>query len=217
MNYVNNTDFVAPEGKQFIGLTTVQDDSETLVGDSYTVEGDATLYAYWEDIVCVVTVDYNGGTDPNGDTSMTSEIPYGTVLKTSDFPGGQLTAPEGKEYAGLTTDLSDPNAQFDELTITDDITVYVVWDDLQVSLTVDLGNASYEGQSSIIADYTYGATWTVGDFESDYVADLTLPSHAHYAGITRVKDDDSTLISSEETITLTENTTFYLYLEYEQN
>jgi hypothetical protein len=217
VNYLNNADFVAPEGKQFVGLTTVVDDESTLVEEPYTVSADVTLYAYWETIVCSVTVDYAGGVDPNGDTSMTNDVPYGTVLLAGDFPSSSITPPTGKEFGALSTDLSDPEADFEELEITEDTTVYIVWDTIVCGLTIDLGSETYEGEHSILDSINYGESWTVGDFESTYLPNLVLPNHAHYVGITRVKDDDSTLIDPSESITLTQDMTVYLYLEYEQN
>lgn len=216
-NILSDENFIAPEGKQFVGLTTVVDDSSTLVEDPYTVSGDVTLYAYWETIMCTVTVDYVGGVDPNGDTSMTNDVPYGTVLLAGDFPSSDITPPTGKEFGALSTDLSDPEAEFEELEITGDTTVYIVWDTIVCGLTIDLGSATYEGEHSILDSIDYGDSWTVGDFENDYLPNLVLPHHAYYVGITTVQNDDSTLIDPNESITITQDMTVYLYLEYEQN
>lgn len=215
---INNGWVIAPEGKYLVGLTTILDDESTLISnDNYTASQDDTLYCLWDDIMCTVTVDYAGGTDPDGESSMTNDVPYGTVLLASDFPAQDITPPEGKEFGALSTDLSDPEAEFEELEITEDTTVYIVWDTIVCGLTIDLGSATYEGEHSILDSINYGETWTVGDFENDFLPNLVLPNHAYYVGITRVKDDDSTLIDPNESITLTQDMTVYLYLEYEQN
>lgn len=52
-NMINNIlpeeTFVAPEGKEFGGLTTVKDDSATIIDSSFIVEEDKALYVLWVD------------------------------------------------------------------------------------------------------------------------------------------------------------------------
>ena len=123
--------FTAPEGKQFKGWSV--DGSEKAVGDKITVTANTTVKAVWENITYTVSFDSNGGTG-----TMTAQT---GVLGDYTLPANGFTAPEGKQFKCWSVD-GNEKAVGDKITVTANITVTAVWEDIEYTVTVTNGTAS---------------------------------------------------------------------------
>jgi uncharacterized repeat protein (TIGR02543 family) len=115
-------------GYTFGGWNTSADGSGTpyAAGSSYTVTGNATLYAKWDAIINTVTFNANGSTGGIAPATMSANqgasitLPYcGSPFKTGYAFAGWNTSANGNgtTYAAGTS-----------YTVIDDITLYVKWD-----------------------------------------------------------------------------------------
>ena len=92
---------------------------------THEVTEDTTLYAIWGDKF-TITYDANGGTG----TIDAVTVSEGTSVTLSDGTG--LTAPEGKEFAGWgSTSLAEEADIESPYTVTEDVTLYAVWADVE--------------------------------------------------------------------------------------
>lgn len=117
----NGAGITAPTHYEFIGWATESSATEA-ISNTYSVNGDATLYAVYQRTEYVVTYNANGGTgsiDP-----VTVSVGQSTNLN----DGSGLTPPSEKTFAGWadSADAEEPNVE-SPYTPTADITLYAVY------------------------------------------------------------------------------------------
>ena len=140
--------FSAPEHKQFkawlIGST------EHAAETNYTVRGDITITAVWENAQHTVTYDNGGGTG----TRASEQIEYNTsvVLPASNA----FTAPANKKFKAWSINGAEYTAG-ESYTVTEDITVTAVWEYITyfVSYRANGGSGSKETEQIIIGTEIY--------------------------------------------------------------
>ncbi len=112
-------------GHTFEGWNTESDGSGTSFTTSIIVTGDITVYAMWEPITYTVTFNKNGGDADASPTSDTAD--YGTTL---DYLPTEPTK-EDHSFEGWNTESDGSGTSFTTATvITDDITVYAMWEEI---------------------------------------------------------------------------------------
>ncbi|WP_319507750.1 InlB B-repeat-containing protein [uncultured Methanolobus sp.] len=112
-------------GHSFEGWNTESDGSGTSFTTATVVNSDITVYAVWKPISYTVTFDKNGGDVDASPTSDTAD--YGTTL--DSLP----TEPtkEDHSFEGWNTESDGTGASFTIATvITEDITVYAMWEEI---------------------------------------------------------------------------------------
>ena len=176
--------FTAPEGKQFkawaIGST------EYDVGDKVTITANTTVKAVWEDIPAVTyTVSFSAN---GGSGSMSAKtVNEGEKLT---LPECKFTAPEGKQFKAWSIGSKEYDVG-DKVTITADITVKAVWEDIPaVTFTVSFdagdGTGSMTAVTDVSGEYTLPdctltapegqrfKAWSVNGTEYDAGAKITI-------------------------------------------
>ena len=183
--------FTAPSGKQFKGwsLTT---DGATVTKVEMTEN--RTVYAIWEDIPVVtytLTFDANGGSG--------TMAPIADLTGEYTLPSNGFTAPSGKQFKGwsLTTD----GAIVTKVDMTENRTVYAIWEDIPVvtyTLTFDAngGSGSMTPKTGLTGEYTLPAN------------KFTAPSGKQFKGWSLTTD--GALITK---VDMTENKTVYAIWE----
>ena len=184
-------EFTAPSGKQFKGWSLTADGAIVTKVD---MTENKTVYAIWEDIPVVtytLTFDANGGTGTMAaKTGLTGEY----TLPTNEF-----TAPSGKQFKGwsLTTD----GAIVTKVNMTENKTVYAIWEDIPVvtyTLTFNANGGS--GTMAPIANLTGEYTLPANGF--------TAPSGKQFKGWSLTTD--GAIVTK---VDMTENKTVYAIWE----
>ena len=183
--------FTAPSGKQFKGW------SLTTAGEIVTkvdMTENRTVYAIWEDIPVVtytLTFDANGG---SGTMAPIADLTGEYTLPTNGF-----TAPSGKQFKGwsLTTD----GATVTKVDMTENKTVYAIWEDIPVvtyTLTFDAngGTGSMTPKTGLTGEYTLPAN------------EFTAPSGKEFKGWSLTTDGE--IVTK---VDMTENRTVYAIWE----
>jgi len=150
--------YTTPDGMQFKAWSI--DGALYDEGDSYTVTGDTTITAVWEEKTCYVLYDSTNG-DPLLGFTYTEGKPV--VLADNIFP-----APEGKVFAGWLIG-EDIYAEGAEYTFTEDVTVYAVWKD--ASTPGDVNRDTNINLADVSLMLKYIAKWDV-EMDTD-AADVT--------------------------------------------
>ena len=121
--------FTAPEHKEFAGWK-VNGAGETLaVGTEITVESDVSLVAQWSLLKFTVTYNANGGT---GDDYAVDNVEYGTEYAALALANTGISAPSGKKFVEWNTSEDGSGDSFDpadQFTVTDDVTLFAIWED----------------------------------------------------------------------------------------
>ena len=175
---------------------------------SYTTEGNATLYPYWEQ-----TIKYTVSFDMQG---------LGTASKPADqkvLPGGKVTKPTdpsetGYTFGGWYKESGCTNAwNFDTDTVSGDRTLYAKWTINQHTVTF-INSDERGGQTT--KSYDYNTTVDVSDFSKiSAIFDGNLnsePLGRHYVGL---KLDASSSETPLKQITVTENKTYYVSYSFD--
>ncbi|MBP1908584.1 InlB B-repeat-containing protein [Methanolobus bombayensis] len=112
-------------GHTFEGWNTESDGSGTSFTTATVVTGDITVYAMWKPISYTVTFNKNGGDVDASPTSDTAD--YGTTL--DSLPAAPTKT--GHTFEGWNTESDGSGTSFTTATvITDDITVYAMWEEI---------------------------------------------------------------------------------------
>ena len=160
---LDNT-FIAPNGGTFTGWSEkpnpTDGDTRYQAGESITItDQNITLYAVWGDIEYFdVTYNANGGTGSTVDANS----PYISGKKVTIL-GSMFTPPNGKVFAGWSTESGATTADKkyapgESITITADINLYAVWDNMKYSITY---NANNETVSTVENYYSSGDEVTI--------------------------------------------------------
>ena len=111
-----------------------------------------TLYAKWTENKYTLTFDANGGSG--------TMAPIADLTGEYDLPANEFTAPTGKQFKGwsLTTD----GATVSKVAMTENRTVYAIWEDIPVvtyTLTFDAngGTGSMTAKTGLTGEYTLPA------------------------------------------------------------
>ena len=118
----NGAGITPPAHSEFIGWNTESSATEA-ISSTYSVTGDATLYAIYQRTEYVVTYNANGGTGSIDPVTVTAG------QSTNLNNGSTLEAPEGKVFSGWadSADAEEPNVE-SPYTPTADITLYAVYE-----------------------------------------------------------------------------------------
>ena len=183
--------FTAPSGKQFKGWSLTTDGATVTKVD---MTENKTVYAIWEDIPVVtytLTFDANGGSG-----TMT---PIADLTGEYTLPANGFTAPSGKQFKGWS--LTANGATVTKVDMTENITVYAIWEDIPVvtyTLTFDANGGS--GTMTPIADLTGEYTLPANGF--------TAPSGKQFKGWSLTTDG-----ATVTKVDMTENRTVYAIWE----
>ena len=180
-------EFTAPSGKKFKGwsLTT---DGETV--SEVDMTENKTVYAIWEEIPVTkytLTFDANGGTGSmTAKTDLTGEY---------TLPANEFTAPSGKQFKGWS--LTADGAIINKVDMTENKTVYAIWEDIPVvtyTLTFDAngGTGSMTAKTGLTGEYTLPAN------------EFTAPSGKQFKGWSLTADGETVT-----KVDMTENRTVY--------
>ncbi|MBS7286012.1 MAG: InlB B-repeat-containing protein [Kiritimatiellae bacterium] len=121
--------------------------------DVYTPIGDIELYARWSANTYYITFDANGGT-----CSSTEKI---SVTYDDVYPSLHTVTREGYNFLGWYTSKVD-GAKVEEgnkVTITENTTLYALWEEASYTLTFDPDGGTLEGNESI--SVSFGGTYPV--------------------------------------------------------
>ena len=122
-------------------------------GAVYTPTGDIELYAQWSANTYEITFDANGGT-----SSSTEKI---SVTYDDVYPSLHTVTREGYNFLGWYTSKVD-GAKVEEgnkVTITENTTLYALWEEASYTLTFDPDGGTLEGDESI--SVCFGGTYPV--------------------------------------------------------
>ena len=183
--------FTAPSGKQFKGWSLTTDGAIITKVD---MTENKTVYAIWEDIPVVtytLTFDANGGSG--------TMAPIADLTGEYTLPANGFTAPSGKQFKGwsLTTD----GATVTKVDMTENKTVYAIWEDIPVvtyTLTFDAngGTGSMTPKTGLTGEYTLPAN------------EFTAPSGKEFKGWSLTTDGE--IVTK---VDMTENRTVYAIWE----
>jgi len=183
--------FTAPSGKQFKGWSLTTDGAIITKVD---MTENKTVYAIWEDIPVVtytLTFDANGGSG--------TMAPIADLTGEYTLPANGFTAPSGKQFKGwsLTTD----GATVTKVDMTENKTVYAIWEDIPVvtyTLTFDAngGTGSMTPKTGLTGEYTLPAN------------EFTSPSGKEFKGWSLTTDGE--IVTK---VDMTENRTVYAIWE----
>ena len=183
--------FTAPSGKQFKGWSLTTDGAIITKVD---MTENKTVYAIWEDIPVVtytLTFDANGGSG--------TMAPIADLTGEYTLPANGFTAPSGKQFKGwsLTTD----GATVTKVDMTENKTVYAIWEDIPVvtyTLTFDAngGTGSMTPKTGLTGEYTLPAN------------EFTVPSGKEFKGWSLTTDGE--IVTK---VDMTENRTVYAIWE----
>lgn len=107
-----------PAGKEFKGWALTKDGD--LLGETYNITENTTLYAIWGDPAFAVNFDANGGT---------GEMAAAEAVGEYTIPECTFTAPEGKKFKGWAT-TADGATLVDKVNVTADMTIFAIWEEL---------------------------------------------------------------------------------------
>ena len=142
-------EFTAPSGKQFKGWSLTADGAIVTKVD---MTENKTVYAIWEDIpVVTYTLTFNAN---GGSGTMT---PIADLTGEYTLPTNEFTAPSGKQFKGWS--LSTDGAIVTKVDMTENKTVYAIWEDIPVvtyTLTFDAngGTGSMTAKTGLTGEYT---------------------------------------------------------------
>ena len=183
--------FTAPSGKQFKGWSLTANGAIVTKVD---MTENKKVYAIWEDIPVVtytLTFDANGGTGSmTAKTGLTGEY---------TLPANGFTAPSGKQFKGWS--LTADGAIVTKVDMTENKTVYAIWEDIPVvtyTLTFNANGGS--GTMTPIADLTGEYTLPANGF--------TAPSGKQFKGWSLTTDGETVT-----KVNMTENRTVYAIWE----
>ena len=183
--------FTAPSGKQFKGWSLTANGAIVTKVD---MTENKKVYAIWEDIPVVtytLTFDANGGT---GSMTAIAGLTGEYTLPTNEF-----TAPSGKQFKGWS--LTADGAIVTKVDMTENKTVYAIWEDIPVvtyTLTFNANGGS--GTMTPIADLTGEYTLPANGF--------TAPSGKQFKGWSLTTDGETVT-----KVNMTENRTVYAIWE----
>ena len=153
------------DGYVFIGWAENENAEEAVYTESYEPTSDITLYAVWKEVPadsCVLTLNANGGTFPNGMQTKTETVHIGEVYT---FPTDEPTR-KGYKLLGWAEASDATEATYmTSYTPTDNTTLYAVW-----------GVHTYT-----IAFDANGGHGTMSPISATYGEDVTLPKNAFTA------------------------------------
>ena len=184
-------EFTAPSGKQFKGWSLTADGA---IINKVDMTENKTVYAIWEDIPVVtytLTFDANGGTGSmTAKTGLTGEY---------TLPANEFTAPSGKQFKGWS--LTADGAIINKVDMTENKTVYAIWEDIPVvtyTLTFDAngGTGSMTAKTGLTGEYTLPAN------------EFTAPSGKQFKGWSLTADGETVT-----KVDMTENRTVYAIWE----
>ena len=184
-------EFTAPSGKQFKGWSLSTDGAIVTKVD---MTENKTVYAIWEDIPVVtytLTFNANGGSG--------TMAPIANLTGEYTLPANEFTAPSGKQFKGWS--LSTDGAIVTKVDMTENKTVYAIWEDIPVvtyTLTFNANGGS--GTMTPIADLTGEYTLPSNGF--------TAPSGKQFKGWSLTTDGETVT-----KVNMTENRTVYAIWE----
>ena len=180
-------EFAAPSGKQFKGWSLTADGA---IVTKVAMTENRTVYAIWEDIPVVtytLTFDANGGTG-----TMT---PIADLTGEYTLPTNEFTAPGGKQFKGWS--LTPDGATVSKVDMTENKTVYAIWEDIPaVTYTLTFNANGGTGSMTPIADLTGEYTLPANGF--------TAPGGKQFKGWSLTTD--GTIVTK---VDMTENRTVY--------
>ena len=183
--------FTAPSGKQFKGWSLTTDGATVTKVD---MTENRTVYAIWEDVPVVtytLTFDANGGSG-----TMT---PIADLTGEYTLPANGFTAPSGKQFKGWS--LTTAGATVTKVAMTENKTVYAIWEDIPVvtyTLTFDANGGT--GSMTPIANLTGEHTLPANEF--------TAPTGKKFKGWSLTTD--GAIVTK---VDMTENKTVYAIWE----
>ncbi len=203
---VLSSSFTPPTGKHFVGWNLLADGTGTtyVVGSTYSIIGNITLYAQWEyDAQYSVTYSANGGSGsvPTGGSSY-HQGDRVTVLFTP------LPTRSGYNFLGWSTSSGATSATYTAsglktITIgTSNVTLYAVWDAIEysVSYAANGGTGTMTDPSN---PYYYGNQFTV------LANTFTAPANKHFTGWNTASDGHGTNYTVGTAYTISGNVTLY--------
>ena len=130
-------------GFVFVGWNTSAAGTGTTyaAGQSYTVSGNITLYAKWEDGATTYTVTFSAN---NGDGAAPGHQIV-TVGSSITIPNGNALSRDGFTFGGWNTNASGTGTTYavgDSYTVTGDATLYAKWDGITYTVTFDSNGGS---------------------------------------------------------------------------
>ncbi len=125
--------FTEPAHKYLMGWSATSDGAKLI--NSVLVTESTTIYAIWGDNEYTVSFDANGGS---------GTIPA-KVVKAGQLtlPTGTFTAPAGKQFKGWST-AKNGSTLINSLNVTDDITIYAIWDNKETEKPAETEKAGTE-------------------------------------------------------------------------
>ncbi len=184
-------EFAAPSGKQFKGWSLTTDGAIVTKVD---MTENRTVYAIWEDIpVVTYTLTFNAN---GGSGTMT---PIADLTGEYTLPTNEFAAPSGKQFKGWS--LTADGAIVTKVDMTENKTVYAIWEDIPVvtyTLTFNANGGS--GTMAPIADLTGEYTLPANKF--------TAPSGKQFKGWSLTADGAIVM-----KVDMTENRTVYAIWE----
>ena len=183
--------FTAPSGKQFKGWSLTTDGAIVTKVD---MTENKKVYAIWENIPVVtytLTFNANGGSG--------TMAPIANLTGEYTLPANEFTAPSGKQFKGWS--LSTDGAIVTKVDMTENKTVYAIWEDIPVvtyTLTFNANGGS--GTMTPIADLTGEYTLPSNGF--------TAPSGKQFKGWSLTTDGETVT-----KVNMTENRTVYAIWE----
>ena len=179
--------FTAPSGKQFKGWSLTTDGAIVTKVD---MTENRTVYAIWEEIpvtTYTLTFDANGGSG-----TMTSKA---DLTGEYTLPANEFTAPSGKQFKGWS--LTADGAIINKVDMTENKTVYAIWEDIPVvtyTLTFDANGetGSMTAKTGLTGEYTLPAN------------EFTAPSGKQFKGWSLTADGETVT-----KVDMTENRTVY--------
>ena len=180
-------EFTAPSGKQFKGWSLTTDGAIVTKVD---MTENRTVYAIWEEIpvtTYTLTFDANGGSG-----TMTSKA---DLTGEYTLPANEFTAPSGKQFKGWS--LTADGAIINKVDMTENKTVYAIWEDIPVvtyTLTFDANGetGSMTAKTGLTGEYTLPAN------------EFTAPSGKQFKGWSLTADGETVT-----KVDMTENRTVY--------
>ena len=142
------------EGYEFLGWS---EDPEAVEGEydfDYTVTGDVTFYAIWDELA-VVTYDADGGTFPDNNEVITWYARPGSIL----FVGQEIEEPSREGYRFLGWNYNGMHAG--KIRVTGDITLTAEWEQL-FTLTFDCNGGTLDAEEIITAECEDGLVLDLG-------------------------------------------------------
>ena len=209
-----STDEPTREGYDFLGWAT---DAEATAaqyqpGDTYTTEGDATLYAVWGPITYTISFDGNGGKGAVGSLLVTAEdgeisLPNAFTFTYFKFSGWNTAADGSGTAVDETANVSELLPLMDDA---DSLTLYAQWDALPYSVAFDANGGEGE-MEDLPMRYGHPAALTANTFTREGYTFTGWNTKANGGG---TKYADGATVRNLTTI---ENAVVTLYAQWKAN